>query len=744
MYYNHNNNQDFNYLDDEKIKKQIIDFKEGNITAIRFFIPSIKCISCILYLENLSNIHKYILKSTVTFTSKQLSVIFYNDKFQLSELARFLKNIGYPPYIQINNKIQYNQHKIDRQLIAKLAISFFCFGNIMLLSIPEYLGASIEDAWFVCNRNVFRYVIFCLSIPIIILSIFDHIKYAFLGLKNHLINIDLPISIGILTLFLWSFYEILFDIGYGYFDSLAGFYFFLLISKIIQINTHKKIFLFKDYKQYYPIYVSKINQHGEEEKIILYELKIKDIIIIRNEEIIPADSILVKGIALLDNSFITGESYIIKKKIGDRIYAGSKQKGSSIFVKVIKHIDQSYISLLWNKQVKSNNLLYINSISNKLIQYFTPFILLISIMTGIYWFCIDSSKILQTTISVLIVACPCGISLSAPFIFGNMINFLSKKGFYIKDICIMEKLSTINTLIFDKTGTITDLNKKNIFFIGNKLSFQDKLIISSLLIHSHHPLSQMILTELSIKNIKKYYSVSYFKEIIGMGIRGLINNKIFVKIGSPKFLNLSMNNHQGSTVCISIDSNIIGYFVIKNNYRQGIKQLFKKLTNYDIIILSGDNNQLEKKYLQSILPKKIKIYFNQTPEDKLKYITNTQKIGKIVMMIGDGINDSAALKKSDIGLALSEKITNFFPNCDAFIKSNYLRYLPLFLQLSKISVKLVGCNLLISLFYNLLGFIFAITGKLTPFISAILMPCSSFSVILFSLISTWIISKKFI
>ncbi|WP_185882580.1 heavy metal translocating P-type ATPase [Blattabacterium cuenoti] len=735
-----NYNNDFHYLDDEKIEKKIIDFKEGNITAIRFFIPSIKCQSCMLYLENLSNLHQDILKSTVNFTSKQLSLTFYNDKLQLSELANLLKKIGYTPSITIKHPI----NKIDRQLIAKLAISFFCFGNIMLLSLPEYLGASIEDTWFVCNRNVFRYIMFFMSIPIVIFSIFDHIKYACLGLKNHLINIDLPISIGIITLFLWSSYEIILDIGNGYFDSLASFYFFLLISKIIQINTHKKIFLFKDYKQFYPIYVSKVNKNGEEKKILISDLKIKDIIIIRNEEIIPADSILVKGMALLDNSFITGESYIIKKKIGDRIYAGSKQKGSYILVKVIKHIDQSYISLLWNTKIKYNNLLYINTISNKLIQYFTPFILLVSIITGIYWFFIDSSKILQTTISVLIVACPCAISLSAPFIFGNMMKFLSKKGFYVKDIFIMEKLSTINTLIFDKTGTITDINKKNIFFIGKKLQFQDKIIISSLLIHSHHPLSQMILKELSIKNIKKYYSVTDFKEIIGLGIIGVINHKIFVKIGSPKFLNLSINSNQGTTVCISINGNVIGYFLIKNNYRKGIQHLFKNLTNYDIIVLSGDNNKLEEKYLKSILPNKSIIFFNQSPEDKLKYIINTQKLGKIVMMIGDGINDSAALKKSDIGLALSEKITNFFPNCDAFIQSNYLTDLPLFLQLSKISVKLVICNLLISLFYNLLGFVLAISGVVTPLISAILMPCSSLSVILFSLISTWIISKIFI
>ncbi|WP_113738370.1 heavy metal translocating P-type ATPase [Blattabacterium clevelandi] len=737
-------NENFKFLDDEKIAEKIIDFKDKNITSVRFFIPSIHCSSCIMILENLSNIHKNIIESTVDFPSKIVRIIFNHSVLKLSYLAIILEKIGYKPSINFEFLENKNKKKIfDRKLIGKLAISFFCFGNIMLLAIPEYVG-SHEDIWFLENRNFFRYLMLILSLPIVLFSFTDHIKYAILGLKKHIFNMDIPISIGILVLFSWSCYEVFFDLGSGYFDSLSGFSFFLLISKIFQIHTHNKIFSFeKSYKFFYPISISKIKKNNKEENILLFSLKKGDHIIIRNEEIIPVDSILIKGSALLDNSFITGESYLISKKIGERIYAGSKQKGEAIYLKVIKDVDQSYLSLLWNNKKfrKNKKFFHLNSITNKFSQYFTPIVLIISIITGIYWYFINVSKIFQTVFSVLIITCPCAVVLSTPFILGNFIRIFSKKGFYIKDISTMERIANISTLIFDKTGTITDQNKDKIFFIGPYLKFKEKKIISSLLRNSIHPLSKKIFSELSIH---QFYPIKKFREIIGYGMEGIIN-KVPVKIGSSKYIGVTINNSQGTSVAISINKKFIGYFLFRNYYRKGIKKIFQNLKKkYKIIILSGDNNELEKKYLESILPKSSKIIFNQSPEKKLNYVRKIQKNGEKVMMIGDGINDSSALNQSEVGVSISETPSSFFPNCDAFIQSNYLNKIFLFLKISRISIKLIIVNFMISLFYNGIGIIFAITGYLTPFIAAILMPLSSLSVIIFSLLSTWMVSRRFL
>ncbi|AFJ90670.1 cation-translocating P-type ATPase [Blattabacterium sp. (Blaberus giganteus)] len=746
------NKKIFDFLDDEKIANKIIDFNHKNITRVRFLIPSIHCSSCVLILERLSKIYKNIFDSTVDFSNKKIWITFNNVEFKLSDIAKLLDDIGYSPSINfelIENK-KNNTILFGRKLIGKLSISFFCFGNIMLLAIPEYVGAR-QDIWFMENRNFFRYLMLILSLPIVIFSFVDHIKYAVLGLKKHILNMNVPISIGILVLFLWSCYEIFFDLGSGYFDSLSSFSLFLLMSRIFQIYTHNEILSFdKNYKYFYPVLITKIHKNEKEEKIFLSSLKKGDVIIIKNEEVIPADSMLMKGNAVLDNSFITGESYLINKKIGERIYAGSRQKGEAIIIKVIKNVDHSYLSILWNKNKShrdcNKKLFYLNSISTKFSQYFTPIILMISIVTGIFWsFGNDVSKIFQTVFSVLIITCPCALVLSTPLIFGNIIRFFSKKGFYVKDIYTMEKISSAGTLIFDKTGTITDPNKEKIFFVGKrKMKYEEKKIIASLLKNSNHPLSQRILSELSIKD---FYLIKNFREIIGKGLEGIIKD-IPVKIGSQKYLGVTKKiiNEEinQTTVFISINNKFIGYFLFRNFYREGIKKIFQDLKEYKILILSGDHNDLEKKYLKSILPKSSKIFFSQSPEDKLDYVKKLQKKGEKIMMFGDGINDCAALNQSEVGVSVSENPTNFFPSCDAFIQYNSLNKIFLFLKISKISAKLVFINFMISLFYNSIGIFFAVTGHLKPFIAAILMPLSSFSVIFFSVISTWIVSRRLI
>ncbi|WP_185877545.1 heavy metal translocating P-type ATPase [Blattabacterium cuenoti] len=746
---NFSKNNHYNFLDEKNVSEKIIDYKNKNITKTHFFIPDIICSNCILILEKLPEKYNSIIDINVDFTTKIVWITYNNNNLKLSEVAILLDKNGYSPYIDLNsfeslyeNKdfIHNNEKYFNRKFLIKLAISFFCFGNIMMLIIPEYIG-SYNDYWYINHRYFFRYMILFLGIPTFIISIKDHIKQAWFGIKKNIINTDISIIIGLLIIFFWSIYQILLDLSSGYIDSLSSFSLFLLLSKIFQVYTHNKIFSFnKNYKSLYPLLITKIKDK-KENKILLSLLKIGDIFLIKNEEIIPVDSLLIKGKAVLDNSFITGESKLINKNIGEKIYAGSKQKGKFIYLKAINNVNQSYLSNLWKKGKNNNkkNYCYLNSITNNFSKYFVPFILFISVSSGFFWYLKgDINKMIYTIFSILIITCPCALILSSPLIFGNIIKLFSKNGFYIKDIYTMEKISYINTIVFDKTGTLTDINKDEINFIGKKINKNKKKMIASLLRNSFHPLSQKLLSFLSIKN---FYHIKEFKEILGKGLECTINN-IPIKIGSSKYLGLNINN-KNTIVAISINNKFIGYFTFRNFYHKDIKKIFEKLKyNYKLIILSGDNNNVEKKYIKSILPKSSKVLFNQSPIHKLKYIKKLQKNGSKIMMFGDGINDSAALNQSDVGVAISENPSNFFPSCDAFIQFNCLSKIFLFLKISRISSILVMINFIISFFYNIIGIFFSIIGILNPLIASIIMPLSSFSVIIFSIISTFIISKK--
>lgn len=319
---NSENNEQFDYLDTAEVFEKVVDFSEGKTTLITFKIPVIHCSSCIWLLESLKTLEKNIHYSQVNFTRKTLQVSFNSEELPLSKLAKFLTNLGYKPVVNMETADKKEEF-LDKTLIIKIAIAGFAFGNGMFFSWPEYVGGN--DVYFHQYKNLFRLLMFLLAFPVVFYSASDYYKSAWYGLKNKIINIDVPIVIGIFVLFGRSLYEVLTDYGQGYFDTLCGLIFFMLLGKYFQKRTYSALSYDRDYKSFYPIAVTKVDFNGIQQNILLSDLKVGDRIMVRNQEIIPVDAILIKGEANIDNSFITGESASVPKKAGDKIFAGGKQ-----------------------------------------------------------------------------------------------------------------------------------------------------------------------------------------------------------------------------------------------------------------------------------------------------------------------------------------------------------------------------------------------------------------------------------
>ncbi len=728
--------QQFNSLDTKEVFDKIVDFSDDGYTVVTFFIPVIHCSSCIWLLESLPKFHEQVTQCHVNFTKKNITVTYKSDHYLLSDLAKFLTQLGYKPIISFETGENKKNIFINRRLILQLAVAFFCAGNIMLLAFPDYVGA--DSRWLEGDfKKFFSWLMLILSLPVMLYSAQDYFKSAFKGIEHDNFNIDVPISIGILTLFIRSTYEVITGIGYGYFDSLAGFVFFLLIGKYFQQSTYNFLSFDRDYKSFYPIAVAKITD-DKEQNIVLSELKKGDRILIRNEEIIPADGILIKGEANIDNSFVTGESRLIEKKSGDKIFAGGKQVGSAIEVETIKEIDQSYLTKLWNNQTFKKKEQF-KVITDRISKKFTFIVIGIAFITGAFWWFIDSSRVFEIVTAVLIVACPCALALSAPFTFGNMMRIMAKRGFYVKDISTIENMATIDTIVFDKTGTITENETAKVTFIGEREpNNQEKSAIKSLAKNSNHPLSRILYNQL---NHLQTIDVSNFKEISGKGSQAIINHNLW-KLGSASFVETNLDFHINQTkVYVKKDTEIIGYFRIENKYRNSITSVIDKLKKqFNLAILSGDNDS-EKDNLIKIMPKNTPLLFNQTPQDKLNYIQNLQKQEKKVMMIGDGLNDAGALKQSDVGISIADNINSFSPSCDAILDGKSFKQLSSLLQLSKYAVILLKTSFVISLLYNIIGLSFAALGYLSPLVAAILMPLSSISVVIFTTLSTYLVGK---
>ncbi|MFY7813914.1 MAG: heavy metal translocating P-type ATPase, partial [Chryseobacterium taeanense] len=407
----------FDYLDTPEIFEKVTDFSEGNTSLVTFKIPVIHCSSCIWLLESLHTLNNHINYSQVNFTRKTLQISFNHNDLKLSELANFLTNLGYKPVISLETADKNVEH-LDKSLLIKFAIAAFAFGNGMFLAFPEYIGG--EDYWMDHYKGLFRALMCLLAIPVVVYSASDYYKSAWYGLKNKIVNIDVPIVLGIIVLFGRSLYEVATDYGPGYFDTLCGLLFFMLLGKIFQKRTYNALSYDRDYKSFYPIAVTKVDFEGKQENILLSEIKIGDRILVRNQEIIPVDAILINGEGNIDNSFITGESATISKQPGDKIFAGGKQIGSSLELEVIKNVDQSYLTQLWNKEAFKKHETGLDTLTNNVSKYFTFIILGIALASGIYWYFIDLDKMFQVISAILIIACPCALALSAPFTFGHI------------------------------------------------------------------------------------------------------------------------------------------------------------------------------------------------------------------------------------------------------------------------------------------------------------------------------------
>ncbi len=600
----------------------------------------------------------------------------------------------------------------------------------MMLSFPEYFSlVKLEDP---ALKSFFNYLNLFLSLPVFFYSASDFFVSGFRGLRQRFLNIDAPIALAVLITFSRSLYEILSNTGSGYLDSMSGIVFFMLIGRYFQNRTYQSISFDRDYTSYFPLGVSVLNDDGYEKQMSVADLKVGDRIKIHNDEIIPADAILFMGKATIDYSFVTGESLPIDKSIGEIVYAGGKQTSGAIELEVVKEVSQSYLTQLWNNETFQTDKEVVKvSFINLISRYFTYVLFTIALSSATYWYFHDTTKVWSALTAVLIVACPCALLLSATFTNGNMIRVLNKYKLYVKNSSVIERMSSIDTIVFDKTGTITEQRKSEIVYQGHDLTAEQSQLIRSLANQSNHPLSKSIISHLIFN---KTLSVKNYKDFKGFGTSASINGNI-VKMGSSEFVirQKSIYVNSGSRVYLSINDEFLGCFIVKNMYREGLEKIVSSLgSQFELIILSGDNES-EANYLRTLFGEKTRMFFNQKPEDKLNYIKKLQSQHKKVLMIGDGLNDAGALMQSNVGIAISDDTNNFSPACDAVLSGKQFTLLKELIKYCRKEKTIIYASFTLSIIYNFVGLFFAVQGNLQPVIAAILMPVSSISIVLLTI-----------
>ncbi|MEX2514094.1 MAG: heavy metal translocating P-type ATPase metal-binding domain-containing protein [Cyclobacteriaceae bacterium] len=724
----------FDYLADPEVTSKLLDFQDPEESHVTFYIPLIHCASCIWLLENLHQLDQAITSSRVNFLQKKVQIKFKNKSLDLKGLVTLLAKIGYEPAINLSDVDKRKILSTDRKLIYKLAVAGFCFGNMMFFSLPEYFSeAELLGEGF---RKLFNYLNVLLALPVFFYSATDYYRSAWLAIKSKAVNMDVPIALGIITLFSYSMFEIFVSGQEGYLDSMGGLLFFLLLGKLYQKKTYETLSFSRDYTSYFPIAVTKMVR-DREEVIPLTKLQVGEIIKVRNEELIPADSVLLEGQARIDYSFVTGEEVPVPKTKGELIFAGGRQKGQPITLVVQKPPSQGYLTDLWNNTafVKADKETSLASLADQISGKFTFTVLFIAFAALVYWSFQDFSMGIKAFTAVLIITCPCALAMSTPFTLGNTLRIFGQSKFYLKNAHVVEKMAKVDTVVFDKTGTLTAPSQAHITFRGGSLSTETTSILKGMVQHSVHPLSYRINGWLG--NIPVAF-LEGVEEVPGKGIKAIYKSQLFL-LGSASFTGAKIKGDAqipGNQVFFSVEGILMGYFQIESGLRKGMDQVVCQLINgRQVHLLSGDND-LEREQFEDLLGPEVTLKFNQSPQDKLDYIQRLKAHGGNVLMVGDGLNDAGALKVSQVGIAVTENISHFSPSSDAILDAEKLYQLPQYLRFSQTSRKIIQASFALSFTYNAIGIFFAVQGLVSPVLCAILMPLSSISVVLFTTLGT--------
>lgn len=731
---------DFSYLDLPAVQQQLKVINQGEWSNIVLHCPAMSCASCVYLLDNLHKFNPAIKKSQASFSTRSVSIWFAANAIKISELANLTTSLGYEPAFSIDNDASRNQinRTASNKLLARLGLAGFVAGNTMMLSFPEYVGLEKEV------YTQFAYIFTGLNVALATLTILYAARPWFtksgVDLRHGQLSVDVPIAMAIGVLYMRSMIDIATGNGPGFFDSMSGLIFLLLIGQWLQTRYYEGLEFERQFSSFFPLVAQVLTNSGQLKSTLINQLEPGMTMSLGPNELIPADGVVkTSNQALTDWSFITGESAEKPTESGQHLYAGVRLTTGQLTMVVTQAADQSYLNRLWNEAAGNDKFQYMPTrFENLFVKYFTAITLVIAFSTLAFWLMADSSMAFNAFTSVLMVACPCALTLAMPFAFNKAVTRLAKNGAYARNAQVIERLAHIDHIAFDKTGTLTqpvapDPNQgfwhpapgqgvlvneiAPIAYAASKLS--------------GHPLLHEIGRKLS-----KYDPaiLKYYVEQTGHGVKFGYDDAIY-RIGAAKYCYAPNDFVANSTaVHVSKDGQWLGYFRMGHELSPAVAGMLKQLP-LNKTVITGDNIN-GAAVIQGLVDVPLNLLTNQKPEDKMAFIQQATDANEQVLMVGDGMNDGPAMKAATVSMALVDNRNSFSPNADILAQRELLPRLPQWLAFSQATLSMVKVGLALSVVYNIIGLTWAITGQLSPLLAAIFMPLSSMSVVALSVLLT--------
>ena len=716
---------DSSNFDMESFETRYIKKTEEGFNRVDLIIEGIHCAACIWLNEKVLNETAGIVDININFTNNKAKIIWDEDVIKLSEIINKIRSIGYNayPYNRTDSEIKATKNKKD--FFLRMSIAIFASMNIMMIDIAKYTGyfTGIDPEML----RIIHMAEFIFASPVLFYSGWIFFKGAYYGVKNKIINMDFLVSAGATLTYIYSLYVLFGGAGDSYFDSVAMIITFVLVGKYLEVLGKKSAVDTMDkIKSQIPLEATLIV--GDGKKVVsLDEINIDDIIEVKTGEKACVDGEVTSGYSSFDESSISGESLPVGKKVGDKIFSGTINTESVIRYKASKNYANSTLNHIVELLEDSlNSKPKIEDTTQSTSKYFSVMILSLALATFAGWYFYEGSfeNALIIGISVIIIACPCALALATPIASLIGISWLTKEGLLFKEAKFIETFANIDAVVFDKTGTLTS-GKLSVKDVALSLSKEELNILYSLSDSSTHPVSKAIKLHLekSYDNLKNL-ELEQIEQIPALGIQAVYNDNIIY--GGR----LENNVEYKTTIYhFTINEKLLATFELEDKLRDDAAATIEYFKNENIttILCSGDNEQAVAN-----IAKQVGVdHYNakMSPIGKATYIKNLRDSGKKVVMVGDGINDSLALSRADISIAMGNGADIAIEISDIVILNDKLSGITKSFYISKRTFSFIKQNLMISLLYNIVTIPIAMMGYIIPLVAALSMSLSSLLVV---------------
>ncbi len=724
-------------FDNPQVQTEFVSVNDDSSKEAKLIIEGISCPACVWLIESRLSSLAGIKHVSVNYSTQRARICWEESVISLSDILTAITRLGYnaQPYNHKQRELIYDNER--KSQLIRLGIAGLFGMQVMMIAIALYFGeaSGIEMQY----RIFFHWISLFLTLPVLFYSGKPLLTGAYRDIKNKRPGMDVPIALGLTIAFCSSLWSTLHNTGQVYYDSIVMFVFFILGGRYFEFMSRRKSTAYLDkVSSILPLTATQIHPNGDQEVVYLNSLSVSDRVMVKPGEVIPVDGDIYQGRSSVNESLITGESMPITKISGMHVIGGSTNIESPLFIKITdvgEHTVLSNISQIIDKA--SSNKPATVLLANKIVAVFIVCLIFITCLVALYWYQVDQNQWLTITISVLVVSCPCALSLATPTAFSSAAATLMQYGIALINHDAIEKIAKSDCFVFDKTGTLTkgELELAQIEIINSNFKSDDVLQIATALESaSEHPLAKAIANASKNSETIRANNIENFP---GQGISGEIDGNWY--IGTEQFINEHCSEkiiHQQDTpeslrkVILANSTSVIATLYFNDELRDNSKKLIQYLKKQGkkIILMSGDHLSIVELVADNLDIDKYQAELK--PVDKLKNIANLQEQGYQVCMIGDGINDAPAFAQADVAIAMTDASDITKQNADVLLLNNKIESLKIMLKIVTKTNRTIHINFVWALTYNIIALPFAIAGFITPWIAALGMSLSSLIVVI--------------